>query len=45
MEEVEKIIKDVTSRKVHGPDGFTSDFFQACWIIIGRDILTIVEKS
>jgi hypothetical protein len=32
-------------RKSLGPDGFTTDFFQARWNIIGKDIWEVVEES
>lgn len=34
LEEVEETVKDIPNDKVSGPDGFTIDFYKACWDII-----------
>eukprot|EP00253_Pinus_taeda_P027221 PITA_27221 len=31
--------------KAPGPDGFTAKFLQACWLIIEKDLLRMVQKS
>jgi hypothetical protein len=45
LEEVEGIVKDMAPRKSPGLDGFTIDFFQVGWSILGRDIWEVVEES
>eukprot|EP00253_Pinus_taeda_P005494 PITA_05494 len=43
--EVSTIIKDMQNGKAPGPDGFNVDFFKACWNVVKRDILDVVEDS
>jgi hypothetical protein len=45
IEEVEDIVKSMASGKSPGPDGFTADFFQVSWPILGNDIWEVVEES
>jgi hypothetical protein len=45
IEEVEYIVKNMAQGKSPGPDGFTIDFFQVGWPIIGNDIWEVVEES
>jgi hypothetical protein len=45
IEEVERMIMEMKKGKALGPDGFTTDFFQKCWKIIGKDIWEVVEES
>jgi hypothetical protein len=45
LEEVEEVVMNMQVGKAPGPDGFTSDFFKACWSIIGRDVWAVVEES
>jgi hypothetical protein len=42
---VEDIVKSMASGKSPGPDGFTVDFFQVGWPILGNDIWEVVEES
>jgi hypothetical protein len=44
-EEVEKAFFDMLKGESLGPNGFTSDFFQACWPIIKWDTWALVEDS
>jgi len=44
-EEVSEVIKEMQSGKAPGPDGFNVDFFKACWDIVKKDILEVVEDS
>jgi hypothetical protein len=44
-EEVEQVVFEMPKNKSPGPDGFTSDFYQACWPIIHRDVWEVVEDS
>jgi hypothetical protein len=45
LEEVEQVVFDMPKNKSPGPDGFTTDFFQACWPIIKWDVWEVVEDS
>jgi hypothetical protein len=42
-EEVEKEFFDMLKGEFSGPNGFTSDFFQACWPIIKWGTWALVE--
>eukprot|EP00253_Pinus_taeda_P003585 PITA_03585 len=45
MEEVEEAVRSMPSDKAPGPDGFTINFYKACWNIVKQDIWEIVEYS
>eukprot|EP00253_Pinus_taeda_P036365 PITA_36365 len=45
MEEVEEVMKDMPNGKAPGPDGFTIDFFKACWEIVRLDMWEVAEDS
>jgi hypothetical protein len=45
LEEVEVIVKSMAPGKSPGPDGFTPDFFQVGWPVLGNDIWEVVEES
>jgi hypothetical protein len=45
LKEVESTIMDMKTGKSLSPDGFTSEFFQKCWKIIGKYIWEVVEES
>eukprot|EP00253_Pinus_taeda_P020338 PITA_20338 len=45
MEEVEEAVRDMPNGKVPGPDGFTIDFYKACWEIIKTEVWEVVEDS
>eukprot|EP00253_Pinus_taeda_P007706 PITA_07706 len=45
MEEVEEAIRSMPNDKAPGPDGFTINFYKACWKIVKNDIWEIVEDS
>jgi hypothetical protein len=45
LAEVEETIKEIPQGKAPGPDGFTTNFFQACWSIIGKYLWEVVEES
>jgi len=44
-EEVSGVLKEMQNGKALGPDGFNVDFFKACWSIVKKDILNVVEDS
>eukprot|EP00253_Pinus_taeda_P022901 PITA_22901 len=45
MEEVEEAVRNMPNEKEPGPDGFTINFYKACWNIVKHDIWEIVEDS
>eukprot|EP00253_Pinus_taeda_P023451 PITA_23451 len=45
MEEVEEAVRSMPNDKAPGPDGFTINFYKACWEIVKNDIWEIVEDS
>lgn len=45
MEEVEEAVRSMPNDKAPGPDGFTINFYKACWHIVKQDIWEIVEDS
>eukprot|EP00253_Pinus_taeda_P033889 PITA_33889 len=45
MEEVEEVVMNMKKGKVSGPDGFSSEFYQAGWHFLGQDVLEAVEES
>eukprot|EP00253_Pinus_taeda_P030366 PITA_30366 len=45
LEEVEEAVKDMPNGKAPGPNGFTIDFYKACWEIIKTEVWEVVEDS
>lgn len=45
IEEVVHALQDTPKCKAPGPDGFTSDFFHHCWLIIRVEVWEIIEDS
>eukprot|EP00253_Pinus_taeda_P021359 PITA_21359 len=45
MEEVEEAVKSMPNDKAPGPDGFTINFFKACWQTIKTEVWEVVEDS
>lgn len=45
MEEVEEEVKDMPNDKAPGPDGFTINFYKACWKTIKTGVWEVVEDS
>eukprot|EP00253_Pinus_taeda_P027470 PITA_27470 len=45
MEEVEEAVKSMPNDKAPGPDGFTINFYKACWPTIKSEIWEVVEDS
>eukprot|EP00253_Pinus_taeda_P024446 PITA_24446 len=45
MEKVEEAVKSMPNDKAPGPDGFTINFFKACWQTIKIEIWEVVEDS
>ena len=44
-DEVDQALQEMPSAKALGPDGFTVEFFKACWEIVKYDIYKVVEDS
>ena len=44
-EEVEEAVKDMPNGKAPRPNGFTIDFYKACWEIIKTEVWEVVEDS
>eukprot|EP00253_Pinus_taeda_P023364 PITA_23364 len=45
LEEVEEAIRSMPNDKAPGPDGFTINFYKACWSIVKQDVWEVVEDS
>lgn len=45
MEELTEVVMNMSRNKAPGPDGFTVEFYQACWYFMGKYILEAVEES
>lgn len=43
-EEVWEVVKQLPSGKAPGPDGFTTEFFQACWTTVKTDVMAAFNK-
>ncbi|KAL0361196.1 UNVERIFIED_CONTAM: hypothetical protein Sradi_3804100 [Sesamum radiatum] len=43
LEEVRRVIFDMASDSIVGPDGFNARFYQACWEVVKFDILEAIE--
>jgi hypothetical protein len=44
-DEIDQVVQEMPNGKALGPDGFTVDFFKACWEVVKRDIYGVVEDS
>eukprot|EP00253_Pinus_taeda_P008428 PITA_08428 len=45
LEEIEEAIRSMSNDKAPGPDGFTINFYKACWSIVKQDVWEVVEDS
>eukprot|EP00253_Pinus_taeda_P011463 PITA_11463 len=45
LEEVEEAIRSMPNDKTPGPDGFTINFYKACWSIVKQEVWEVVEDS
>eukprot|EP00253_Pinus_taeda_P028760 PITA_28760 len=45
MEEVEEAIRSMPNDKAPGPDGFTINFYKACWDTVKQEVWEVVEDS
>lgn len=43
-EEIKKVVWDCEGMKSPGPDGFNFEFYRACWSIIRRDLMRVVNE-
>lgn len=43
--EVKEVIVNMEKNKSHGPNGFTSEFYQTTWNFMSQDIVNAVEES
>lgn len=43
--EVEEIVKNMPLNKAPSLEGFTIDFYQACWRFMGNEIHKVLEES
>ena len=43
-EEIKRAIMDLPTDKAPAPDGFTSNFFQSCWLIVKEDLVRVVKS-
>lgn len=44
MEEIRKVLFSMAVDKLPGPDGFTSEFFRATWVLTGGDFVIAVKS-
>eukprot|EP00253_Pinus_taeda_P028088 PITA_28088 len=45
LEEVEEAIRSMPNDKAPGPNGFTINFYKACWSIVKQEVWEVVEDS
>lgn len=45
LEEVEETVKGLKRNNAPGPDGYITEFYQACWQFIREEILEVVEEA
>eukprot|EP00253_Pinus_taeda_P013015 PITA_13015 len=45
MELVDEVIRSMPNDKAPGPDGFTINFYKACWSIIKQEVWEVVEDT
>ena len=45
LEEVEVVVKQMENDKALGPNGFTTNFFQAYWEWMKEEVWALVEES
>jgi hypothetical protein len=45
IEEVDQALQETPKDKAPGRDGFTSDFFHHCWLLIRTEVWEIIEDS
>jgi len=45
LEEVEEAVRSMPSDKALGPDGFTINFYKACWKLVKHEVWEVVEDS
>ena len=45
MEEVKEAVKKIMKDKTPGPDGFTTNFFHACWDWLKEESWVMLEDS
>ena len=44
-EEIDQVVQEMPNGKAPGPDGFTVEFFKACWEVVKHEIYGVVEDS
>jgi hypothetical protein len=44
-EEIDQVVQEMPNGKAPGPNGFTVEFFKACWEVVKHDIYGVVEYS
>ena len=45
LEEVEEAVRSMPNDKAPGPDGFTINFYKACWSLVKFEVWEVVEDS
>lgn len=41
LEEVEMVLNSMEEDKAQGPDGFPTKFIQACWDVVGSNVMAV----
>jgi hypothetical protein len=44
-EEIDQVVQEMPNGKAPCPDGFTVEFFKACWEVVKHDVYGVVEDS
>ncbi|XP_042023118.1 uncharacterized protein LOC121770454 [Salvia splendens] len=44
LDEVKRALFEISGDSAPGPDGFSATFYQACWPIVGRDVVEAIAQ-
>ena len=43
-EEVLNVVKNFNRDKSSGPDGYSMAFYQACWSVVGSEVMAVCQE-